>query len=114
MSATTNSTWSQAIDIFNKKLTRDNKKRLATDQQPVASFDDVLALARDGQKKMEANKWKFKNVAIRDKVESLLSRLHSYAAVGDVVVQHHPEYSALAWGAFRLLLQASHHALTMP
>jgi hypothetical protein len=36
-------------------------------------------------------------------ITELSRRIHHYGNIMDVLVQHHPEYVALAWGAMKLL-----------
>ena len=84
--STAGSACTKAIDILNKTLTKDDKKRSLTCPQPAASFDDFYNTAKNEQNYMKAKKWKIKNTAIRDKVEVFLVRLHTYAQVGDVIV----------------------------
>ena len=86
LSSTAGSTCTKAIEILNKTLTKDDKKRSLTCPQPAASFDDFYNTAKNEQNYMKAKKRKIKNTAIRDKVEILLVRLHTYAQVGDVIV----------------------------
>lgn len=40
-------------------------------------------------------------------MDYLSSRIHNYGNILDVLVQHHPEYVSLAWGAFKFLLVVS-------
>lgn len=35
------------------------------------------------------------------------ARVNRYGAILDVMVQHHPEYAALAWGVMKLLFVVS-------
>jgi hypothetical protein len=101
---TSSSTWARAVDIFNKELTQDRKKRIDTAQQPVASFDDVLKLATSTERRWNDRKWRIGQTVVRDKIHSLLTQISTYAIFGDVLLQHHPNFAALAWGAFRSLL----------
>lgn len=40
---------------------------------------------------------------LRDRLKRLSSKIHYYGNVVDVLVQHHPEYVALVWGAMKFL-----------
>ena len=41
------------------------------------------------------------------KIKSFTEKIKPYFEVIDIIVQSHPEYAAIAWGAFRLVLQVS-------
>ncbi|KAI6086340.1 hypothetical protein F4821DRAFT_238530 [Hypoxylon rubiginosum] len=43
---------------------------------------------------------------LRDRLKRLSSKIHYYGNVVDVLVQHHPEYVALVWGAMKFLFTA--------
>lgn len=38
----------------------------------------------------------------------LAERIHYYGNIMDVLVQHHPEFTCLAWGAMKLLVGVRH------
>ncbi|KAI1379320.1 hypothetical protein F4677DRAFT_408614 [Hypoxylon crocopeplum] len=62
-------------------------------------FTTTLLEARskyESQRNSKAYKW----------LEKLSSRVAYYGVVLDVLVQHHPEYVSLAWGAFKFLFLA--------
>lgn len=99
------STWAKAISIFNAELTKDGKKQIDTSQQPIASFDSVESAVRVQIIEWEARKWKFKDIVLQDKLHSLLTQISTYAIAGDIIMQQHPEFTAIAWGAFRFLLE---------
>lgn len=96
-----------AIQIFNQELTRHGEKKIDLSQQPMATFSDIHSLVTKEQQEWDAKKWKIGNIALRDKVHGLLTQISTYAIVGDIILQHHAEFSAIAWGTFRFLLQAS-------
>lgn len=59
-------------------------------QRIVKSSQDTYESQREGHK---ATKW----------LSRLSSRVCHYGRILDVLVQHHPEYVSLAWGALKLL-----------
>ena len=94
--------WSRAIDLFNSKLTRDEKKKIDLDNCPTASFSDILAAAQDARAKVEGGRYRCTRT-----VQEIITLVNRYAVAGDLVVQHHAEYTSLVWGAFRFLLMVS-------
>lgn len=64
--------------------------------------DIVLAvkLAQDKYSaKRNSKAWKW--------LTQLSTRINHYGSVLDVMVQHHPEYAAFAWGAMKILFVVS-------
>lgn len=107
--AVASSTFGRAIEIFNTELTKDGSKRIDTLRQPVATFDQVLSLATSAKQGWHLREWKVGQIAIRDKVYGLLTRISTYAVVGDGIMQQCPLFVNLAWGAFRSLLIVGHY-----
>lgn len=68
-----------------------------------ASIKDVLEVVNDAQNvyhgKRASKAWKW--------LTQFSSRVTYYSSILDVMVQHHPEYAALAWGAMKLLFVVS-------
>ncbi|KAF2178655.1 hypothetical protein K469DRAFT_731662 [Zopfia rhizophila CBS 207.26] len=64
-----------------------------------ASIKDVLQAVSDARDKYRAKRtskaWKW--------LTQLSARVNYYGSILDVMVQHHPEYAALAWGAMKVL-----------
>lgn len=64
-----------------------------------ASIKDVLQAVSDARDKYHAKRtskaWKW--------LTQLSARVNYYGSILDVMVQHHPEYAALAWGAMKVL-----------
>lgn len=86
------------MEIFNSKLTKDDK-RIDLKSRPRALFSELGAAASKEKVTAERNCFQWTQGVI--KIFRIVNR---YAVVGDVIAQHHPEYTALAWGAFRLLM----------
>ncbi|RTE76948.1 hypothetical protein BHE90_008566 [Fusarium euwallaceae] len=94
---------------FTSSLTSDaDKAKVATS---AATIQDIQALAlnslakySDEQRFSTTRKW----------LQRIISRVHYYGNIMDVMVQHHPEYVALAWGAMKLVLtSAQNHEATI-
>lgn len=62
-------------------------------------MNSIMSVVDDNLKKYSSNEkskaWKW--------LRRLSQRIAVYGGVLDVLVQHHPEYVALAWGTFKLL-----------
>jgi hypothetical protein len=95
--------WARAIEIFNTKLTHDERKRIDPARCPRASFNDFLTALSTARSKAETGHSRCKQNIIK-----LCQVVNRYAVVGDLIMQHHAEYTSLAWGAFRFLLLVSH------
>ena len=63
------------------------------------SVDSVLASVQDAQAQYEGQKGSSK---VRDALVSFSERIHHYSGIMDVLINHHPEYTALVWGAMKL------------
>lgn len=61
---------------------------------------DVQAILRNAVSKYES---KQRFPVLRDRLNRLSSKIHYYGNVVDVLVQHHPEYVSLVWGAMKFL-----------
>lgn len=60
---------------------------------------------------VQAKRWKLTlpsgcTVILRDVVESVLIKTNTYMKVGDIMLQHNPDVTALVWGGVRFLMQA--------
>ena len=67
------------------------------------SLDDLKATLQTAQSKYKDKSSSKASIWLR----SFSSRVTLYGSVLDVVCQHHPEYSSLAWGAFKILFIVS-------
>ena len=90
----------EAREIFKEKLTRDPKKKHRIDSLHATGLRDVLDAVTTAQKHYEN---KHTNSEASRWIMELSRRLCHYGNIMDVLVQHHPEYVALAWGAIKLL-----------
>ncbi|MCJ1441536.1 MAG: hypothetical protein MMC23_002025 [Stictis urceolatum] len=94
----TTTSWSKAVDLFNSQLTNDEKKKIdATNLQGV--FTDLHAAANSIRSKVEAARYPWTPT-----LRKVIDHINHYAVVGDVIVQHHAEYTSLVWGTVRFLL----------
>lgn len=94
--------YDEAIKLFNAKLTGDDCKRIwLRDQTCMADVQKAVLGAKKAydarSKQSTARKW----------LSKLSSRVTHYGAIMDVLAQHHPEYTSLAWGAMKFLFVVS-------
>ena len=55
-----------------------------------------------------------KNTKVRKQLVRFSARVKHYGNIMDVMVAHHPEYVALAWGAMKFCFTVSNVALYIP
>ncbi|KAH0565074.1 hypothetical protein GP486_001531 [Trichoglossum hirsutum] len=91
--------WSKAVDLFNSRLTKDDKKKINLKDCQRASFVELLDAATTARDRVEKGRYPWTGT-----VQNIFRQINHYAAVGDLIVQHHAEYTSLVWGAFRFLL----------
>jgi hypothetical protein len=64
------------------------------------SMNDVQLVVMESMKIYQS---KYRKSKARKWLHYVASRIHYYGNVMDVLVQHHPEYVSLAWGAMKFL-----------
>lgn len=97
------------VKIFGEKLTQDpEKKRFAQELLKSCTLNDVLDMVNDAKRRSEE---KHKNSRVHSYLVSFSERLLHYGNVVDVLVSHHPEYVALAWGAMKFVFGVSFHPM---
>jgi len=97
--------FTKAVGIFGNDITGDpRKKTLAQKPVSIEELKQVVEISKakyEGKHKSKATKWLVK----------ISHRVKYYGNIGDALVQQHPEYVALAWGAFKLLFIVSYRGL---
>ncbi|KEZ40094.1 hypothetical protein SAPIO_CDS9108 [Scedosporium apiospermum] len=94
---------------FGRDLTKDPRKielakKVTTIQDIQTLVNDVFAKYSDERKFPRTRKWMMR----------IISKIHHYGNIMDVMVQHHPEYVALGWGAMKMVLvSAQNHEATI-
>ncbi|KAL6919001.1 hypothetical protein FSST1_003027 [Fusarium sambucinum] len=99
----------EGLSRFGSVLTKDSEK--VGFSQGFSSIQDIQLLAQDSFAKYsdekrfpKAKKW----------LQRVTSKIHHYGNIMDVLVQHHPEYVSLAWGAMKIILvSAQNHEATI-
>jgi len=69
----------------------------------VTSLQDVECIVRAAQAKYKSSK----TAKARKWLNCVAGRLMHYSNIFDVLVQHHPEYVSLAWGAMKFMFVVS-------
>ena len=88
-----------AVILFKSRLNADTNRKIMFDSLNATSMFDVekaVLVARahyDGKKSSKVRKY----------LADFSKRVCFYGNIMDVLVQHHPEYVSLAWGAMKLL-----------
>ncbi|KAF1998907.1 hypothetical protein P154DRAFT_621387 [Amniculicola lignicola CBS 123094] len=90
----------ECLEIFKQKLTADPKKRLRIDSLKAAKLQDVIDEVVKAQDQYEA---KHQDSKTKKCIIAFSKRVHYYGKIMDVMVQHHPEYVSLAWGAMKIV-----------
>lgn len=89
------------LRIFKESLTKDPKKKDIADRLLAnCTLDDVIKTITDAKDKYESSHGKSKT---REVLTALSLRIVHYGKVMDVLVQQHPEYVSLVWGAMKLI-----------
>ena len=97
----------QALEKLKKTSTKKwEKRRLILE---ATSLRDVLDLVAAAQDRYVNEHTKSKT---RTCITELSKRVCYYGKVMDVLVQHHPEYVSLAWGAMKLVFGVGTHSLS--
>ncbi|KAF4545427.1 uncharacterized protein LTHEOB_5260 [Lasiodiplodia theobromae] len=90
-----------AVERFSTGLTADPSKREAA--RKTCSPDALKTTVEDAALRYEAS---HRNKSAHKWTLKLSKRIVHYQNVMDVIVQHHPEYVSLAWGAMKFLFVA--------
>lgn len=96
---------------FEADGTRDSRKKDQLRMLNVATMDDLLHAVKDAQENFRQNRT---GSAYGRYMNQLAEKIHYYGNIMDVLVQHHPEFTSLAWGAMKLLVGVSDLSLTSP
>ena len=90
------------MEYFAKVLTKDGQKIVTA--KGATSLQDLQIIVANAPIRYEASQ---KDQATRKWLGKIATRLQYYGTVMDVLVQQHPEYVALAWGAMKFLFMVS-------
>ena len=91
-----------ARDHFLQRLSSKDREvfaQISTSTELLDDFKKLQATFKDGQR------W----TKIFSAMEACNDRLQPYFKIVEIIISSHPEWAAVAWGAFRLILQVLHH-----
>ena len=94
----------EAVDLFKKELSKDPSKWQWIVDSKAGTLSEILSAITAEKTKYEARREKS---ITRKALADLSERIHHYGNIMDVLVQHHPEYTSLAWGAMKVLFVVS-------
>ena len=90
--------FTQAVKIFTFTMTEDSQKMCLARQ--ASSMEEVQSAVADAKARYDTGR---QNNKVRIWLSKLSTRIGYYGNIMDVLVQHHPQYAALAWGAMKVL-----------
>lgn len=97
--------YQEAVALFKKTLTKDSAKRqLADDILSTSTLGDVFNVVLHAKKRYEDA---VSHSKTREGLTMFSQRLLYYGNIMDVLVQHHPEYVSLVWGAMKFIFGVS-------
>ncbi|KAK8240491.1 hypothetical protein HDK90DRAFT_479884 [Phyllosticta capitalensis] len=89
--------FNKAVSLFKSDFTNDDCKRIwLQDKNTIAHVHQAVDNAKriyEAKGQSKARKW----------LTKLSGRIQFYGAILDALVQHHPEYVSLVWGAFKFV-----------
>lgn len=94
----------EALQAFHSEFSKDKTKLKYLQDPKLGSFEKVLAAVIEARDKYNARKG---DSVIRQKLCELAEKIHHYGGIVDVMVQQHPEYVSLIWGAMKILFVVS-------
>ncbi|KAI8955848.1 hypothetical protein F4801DRAFT_177344 [Xylaria longipes] len=96
--------YKDALEIFKQRLTNDPaKKALASDLFTNTTLGDVLNAVLAAKRRSESASGESK---FREGLVAFSQHLLYYGNIMDVLIQQHPEYVSLAWGAMKFIFGA--------
>ncbi|KAI0465623.1 hypothetical protein F4859DRAFT_528286 [Xylaria cf. heliscus] len=91
----------EALGVFSSELSKDSKGKLNSIIGPgQGSIESILDSVVKARVAYETQTGKSK---VRDALVSFSEKVYHYSGILDVLVSHHPEYVALAYGAIKFL-----------
>ncbi|KAI1170553.1 hypothetical protein F4777DRAFT_108471 [Nemania sp. FL0916] len=96
--------YADALVIFQETLTKDPVKKCLGEQMlSMSTLDDVFNAVLEAKKQSEKPS---RSPRLREYLEAFAQRVVHYGNIMDVLVQHHPEFVSLAWGAMKFIFGA--------
>ncbi|KAI1415684.1 hypothetical protein F5Y13DRAFT_147541 [Hypoxylon sp. FL1857] len=98
--STVRNIFAEALVAFSTELSRDDTKLKWIVDTNHGNLESFLQTVLDARVHYEARKG---DSRVREVLVELSEKIHHYGGIMDVLVSHHPEYAALAWGAMKFL-----------
>lgn len=92
------------VKAFQDMTNDPKKKRLAGDLLSSYTMQDVLESVQEAKSHYQGDRFQSRT---RVYLTAFSHRVMHYGSVLDVLVQHHPEYTSLAWGAMKIVFGVS-------
>lgn len=94
--------YEDAVAFCNREFKPKDRQMWLNGKNTIKDLKDVIddATNRAPLASKQSEGWRHRAM---EAWRSLSATIHHYGAVMDVLVQHHPEYVSLAWGAFKFL-----------
>lgn len=96
--------------MFSLELSNDPEKLKWIVDGNHVNVDSIISTVENARAKYESRKG---DPGVTEALTSLAEKIHHYSGIMDVIVSHHPEYTALFWGATKFLLVVS-TSVTLP
>jgi len=100
----------EALAIFKSELSKDKIKLQWIEDSKLGNLEEALAAVNHERTQYELRRG---DSATRQCLYRLSERLFYYGNIMDVLIQQHPEYVSLVWGAMRFLVVISTPSLTL-
>lgn len=91
--------WGNAYALFRKQLSEKELARLGWDDDPQMTVDRLKIDIRNAIQITIYQRFRF-----TPNIQKILQAVNTYAVAGDILVQSNPEFTSIAWGAFRFVL----------
>ncbi|KAK7937365.1 uncharacterized protein PG986_014233 [Apiospora aurea] len=92
--------YKEAFEAFSAELSKDKSKSEWISNTRHGNLEAVLASVADAKTRYGVQKGDSK---VHSLLVSVSEKIHHYSGIVDVFVSHHPEFTALAWGALKVL-----------
>ncbi|TGJ87250.1 hypothetical protein E0Z10_g1563 [Xylaria hypoxylon] len=96
----THSIFQDTLTAFSSELSKDKRKLGWIIESGHGNVESILAAVVEARVNYEMQRG---NSKVREALVAFSEKMHHYSGIMDVLVSHHPEYTALAYGAIRVL-----------
>lgn len=96
--------FNDALSAFSEEFSGEQKSSSWILDCKYGNIEEVLAAVADARGYYERHQGES---VTRTALVNFTEKIHHYSGIMDVMVQHHPEYASLAWGAMKVLFVVS-------